>query len=72
MCLFDVVAGYTISIVAAKRDLSVAPHDDRNGRKSLLVRTLGRALRARAGAVYLPSSMRTGGRVVEGARLESV
>ena len=28
MCLFDVVAGYTISIVAAKRDLSVAPQDD--------------------------------------------
>lgn len=27
MCLFDVVAGYTISIVAAKRDLSMAPHD---------------------------------------------
>jgi hypothetical protein len=28
LCLFDVVAGYTISIVAAKRDLSVAPHDE--------------------------------------------
>lgn len=28
MCLFDVVAGYTISIVAAKRDLSVAPHTE--------------------------------------------
>ena len=28
MCLFDTVAGYTISIIAAKRDLSVAPHDD--------------------------------------------
>ena len=27
MCLFDVVAGYTIAIIAAKRDLSVAPHD---------------------------------------------
>lgn len=27
MCLFDVVAGYTISLVAAKRDLSMAPHD---------------------------------------------
>ena len=27
MCLFDVVAGYTISIIAAKRDLSVAPPD---------------------------------------------
>ena len=27
MCLFDVVAGYTISIVAAKRDLSMAPHE---------------------------------------------
>lgn len=25
LCLFDVVAGYTISIVAAKRDLTVAP-----------------------------------------------
>ena len=25
MCLFDVVAGYTISIIAAKRDLSIAP-----------------------------------------------
>jgi hypothetical protein len=31
MCLFDVVAGYTISIVAARRDLGVMPagHDDR-------------------------------------------
>ncbi len=28
LCLFDVVAGYTISIVAARRDLSMAPHDD--------------------------------------------
>jgi len=29
MCLFDVVAGYTIAIIAAKRDLSVAPpHSD--------------------------------------------
>jgi hypothetical protein len=28
MCLFDVVAGYTISIITAKRDLSIAPHDD--------------------------------------------
>ena len=27
MCLFDVVAGYTISIVAAKRDLSMVPHE---------------------------------------------
>ena len=27
MCLFDVVAGYTISIVAARRDLTLAPHD---------------------------------------------
>ena len=27
MCLFDVVAGYTISIVTAKRDLSMAPHE---------------------------------------------
>ena len=27
MCLFDVVAGYTISIIAAKRDFNVAPHD---------------------------------------------
>jgi hypothetical protein len=27
MCLFDVVAGYTISLVAAKRDLSMAPHE---------------------------------------------
>ena len=27
MCLFDVVAGYTISILTAKRDLAVAPHD---------------------------------------------
>jgi hypothetical protein len=25
MCLFDVVAGYTISIIAAKRDLAIAP-----------------------------------------------
>jgi len=24
MCLFDVIAGYTISIVAAKRDLGIA------------------------------------------------
>jgi hypothetical protein len=28
MCLFDVVAGYTISIIAAKRDLNVAPPHD--------------------------------------------
>ena len=27
LCLFDVVAGYTISIIAAKRDLSMAPRD---------------------------------------------
>jgi hypothetical protein len=27
MCLFDVVAGYTISIIAARRDLSVPPAD---------------------------------------------
>ena len=27
MCLFDVVAGYTISIITAKRDLTMAPHD---------------------------------------------
>jgi hypothetical protein len=27
MCLFDVVAGYTISIIAAKRDLNIAPPD---------------------------------------------
>jgi hypothetical protein len=27
MCLFDVVAGYTISIIAARRDMSVIPHD---------------------------------------------
>jgi hypothetical protein len=27
MCLFDVVAGYTISIVAARRDLGVMPVD---------------------------------------------
>jgi len=27
MCLFDVVAGYTISIVAAKRDLAVVSDD---------------------------------------------
>jgi hypothetical protein len=27
MCLFDVVAGYTISIIAARRDLSVPPVD---------------------------------------------
>jgi hypothetical protein len=26
MCLFDVVAGYTISIIAAKRDVNVIPH----------------------------------------------
>ena len=31
MCLFDVVAGYTISIIAAKRDISMAPHDDIRG-----------------------------------------
>jgi hypothetical protein len=29
MCLFDVVAGYTISIVSARRDLAVLPHGDR-------------------------------------------
>jgi len=28
MCLFDVVAGYTISIIAAKRDFNMAPRDD--------------------------------------------
>ncbi|HJT43752.1 MAG TPA: hypothetical protein VJ750_09655 [Rhizomicrobium sp.] len=28
MCLFDVVAGYTISILTAKRDLSMAPQDE--------------------------------------------
>lgn len=27
MCLFDVVAGYTISLISAKRDLSMSPHD---------------------------------------------
>jgi hypothetical protein len=27
MCLFDVVAGYTISLLAAKRDVHVPPHD---------------------------------------------
>ena len=27
MCLFDVVAGYTIAIIAARRDLPVAPPD---------------------------------------------
>jgi hypothetical protein len=27
MCLFDVVAGYTISIVSARRDLAVLPSD---------------------------------------------
>jgi hypothetical protein len=27
MCLFDVVAGYSISIVAARRDVSVAPEE---------------------------------------------
>lgn len=29
MCLFDVVAGYTISIITARRDMSVIPHEDR-------------------------------------------
>jgi hypothetical protein len=29
MCLFDVVAGYTLSIVSARRDLAVVPEDDR-------------------------------------------
>jgi hypothetical protein len=29
MCLFDVVAGYTISIIAAKRDFNMPSHDDR-------------------------------------------
>jgi hypothetical protein len=29
MCLFDVIAGYTISIIAARRDLSIPTHDDR-------------------------------------------
>ena len=28
MSLFDVVAGYTISIVAARRDMALAPHHD--------------------------------------------
>ncbi len=28
MSLFDVVAGYTISIIAARRDMSVIPHED--------------------------------------------
>jgi hypothetical protein len=28
MCLFDVVAGYTISIIAARRDMSVLPRDN--------------------------------------------
>lgn len=28
MCLFDVVAGYTISIIAAKRDMNVVPHGE--------------------------------------------
>jgi hypothetical protein len=27
MCLFDVVAGYTISIIAARRDLELRPHE---------------------------------------------
>ena len=26
MCLFDVVAGYTISIIAARRDMTMVPH----------------------------------------------
>jgi hypothetical protein len=30
MCLFDVVAGYTITIITAKRDISVAPRDPGN------------------------------------------
>jgi hypothetical protein len=29
MCLFDVVAGYTISIVCARRDLAMVPQGDR-------------------------------------------
>ena len=28
MCLFDVVAGYTISIITARRDMSVIRHED--------------------------------------------
>ena len=28
MCLFDVVAGYTISIITARRDMSVIPHEN--------------------------------------------
>ena len=28
MCLFDVVAGYSIAVVAAKRDLAMAPVDN--------------------------------------------
>lgn len=28
MCLFDVVAGYTISIITARRDMGVIPHED--------------------------------------------
>ena len=27
LCLLDVVAGYTISIITARRDMSVMPHD---------------------------------------------
>jgi len=30
MCLFDVVAGYTISIITAKRDLTMTPYDGHN------------------------------------------
>lgn len=30
MCLFDVVAGYTITIITAKRDVSMAHHDPGN------------------------------------------
>ena len=26
MCLFDVVAGYSLSIITAKRDVTIAPH----------------------------------------------
>ena len=28
MCLFDVVAGYSLSIIAAKHEVPTAPHDD--------------------------------------------
>ena len=51
MCLFDVVAGYTISIIAAKRDPWLARWH------WLETSSSAEALRGACGAVYLPFSL---------------